>query len=183
MPVQSADAAACLELERIHSFVRCSAGCALLLAGFFVFGRPAAGSSQSPRSESGTDTAKIVLIRHVIAAAQAADQAVLAMEAGLPAQRASNPRIPAVFWDRFAERVRTRRAEFVELLVPIYDQRFSPAELRDLLAFYQSPLGRRLLEVQPDLTRDAMMAGQKWGMRLGAEIGQELAAEGLRIQP
>jgi hypothetical protein len=43
-------------------------------------------------------------------------------------------------------------------------------------------LGQRLLEVQPDLTRDAMMAGQKWGMRLGAEIGQELAAEGIQIQ-
>jgi hypothetical protein len=28
-----------------------------------------------------------------------------------------------------------------------------------------------------------MMAGQKWGMRLGAEIGQELAAEGIQIQP
>ena len=36
----------------------------------------------------------------------------------------------------------------------------------------------RRLEVQPDLTRDAMLAGQKWGMRLGAEIGQEPAAEG-----
>ena len=76
-----------------------------------------------------------------------------------------------------------RRAEFVDLLVPIYDQRFSPAEVRDLLAFYQSPLGQRLPEVQPDLTRDAMMAGQRWGMRLGAEIGQELAAEGIQIQP
>ncbi len=41
------------------------------------------------------------------------------METALPAQRASNPRIPAVFWDRFAERARSRRSEFVELLVPI----------------------------------------------------------------
>jgi uncharacterized protein len=160
-----------------------STGRALLLVGLFVLGRPAAGLSQSSRSGSGNDTAKVALIRQVIAAARAADQAVLTMEAGLPAQRASNPRIPAVFWDRFADRVRTRRAEFVELLVPIYDRRFSPAELRDLLALYQSPLGLRLLEVQPDLTRDAMMAGQTWGMRLGAEIGQELAAEGIQIQP
>jgi hypothetical protein len=159
-----------------------SAGCALLLVGL-VLGRPAPSLSQTSRSGIGTDTAKIVLIRQVIAATRAADQAVLAMETGLPAQRASNPRIPAVFWDRFAERARSRRSEFVELLVPIYDQRFSPAELRDLLAFYQSPLGQRLLEVQPDLTRDAMLAGQKWGMRLGAEIGQELAAEGIQIQP
>jgi uncharacterized protein len=163
--------------------MRSSAGCALLLVGLFVLARPASGLSQSSRAGSGTDSAKIVLIRQVIAATRAADQAVLAMETGLPAQRASNPRIPAVFWDRFAERARTRRSDFVELLVPIYDQRFSTGELRDLLAFYQSPLGLRLLDVQPDLTRDSMLAGQQWGMRLGAEIGQELAAEGIQIQP
>ena len=57
------------------------------------------------------------------------------------------------------------------------------AGLRDLLAFYQSPWGLRLLEVQPDLTRYAILAGQQWGMRLGAEIGQELAAEGIQVQP
>lgn len=162
--------------------MKSSAGCALLLVGL-VLGRPSPGLSQSSRSGAGTDTTKIVLIRQVIAATRAADQAVLAMETALPAQRASNPRIPAVFWDRFAARVRSRRSEFVELLVPIYDQRFSSTELRDLLAFYRSPLGQRLLEVQPDLTRDAMLAGQQWGMRLGAEVGQELAAEGIQIQP
>lgn len=167
----------------MHSFMRSSPGCALLLVGLFALGRPTPALSQAPRSGTGADTAKIALIRQVIAATRAADQAVLALETALPAQRASNPRIPAVFWDRFAERARTRRAEFVELLVPIYDQRFSSAELRDLLAFYRSPLGLRLLDVQPDLTRDAMLAGQKWGMRIGAEIGQELAAEGIQIQP
>jgi uncharacterized protein len=167
----------------MHTFMRSALEYALLLAGLFVISRPAPGLSQAPRLAGVADTAKIGLIRQVIAATRAADQAVLAMETGLPAQRASNPRIPAVFWDRFVARARTRRSEFVELLVPIYDQRFSPAELRDLLAFYQSPLGLRLLEVQPDLTRDAMLAGQKWGMRLGTEIGQELAAEGIQIQP
>ena len=117
---------------KAHGFMRSSIGRALLLAALIVLGHPAPGLSQSSLSGNGTDTAKIVLIRQVITATRAADQAVLAMETGLPAQRASNP---------------------------------------------------RLLEVQPDLTRDAMLAGQKWGMRLGAEIGQELAAEGIQIQP
>jgi hypothetical protein len=157
-------------------------GLALLLAGLLL-GAPVPAMSQASHSAGEADTAKIALIRQVIAATHAADQAVLAMETGLPAQRASNPRIPAVFWDRFAERARARRADFVELLVPIYSHLFSPAELRDLLKFYQSPLGQRLLEVQPDLTREAMLAGQQWGMRLGTEIGQELAAEGIQIQP
>jgi hypothetical protein len=159
-----------------------SLGPAVLLVGLLL-GGPAPVLSQASRPGGESDTAKIALIRQVIAATRAADQTVLAMETSLPAQRASNPRIPAVFWDRFAERARARRADFVELLVPIYSHLFSTAELRGLLEFYRSPLGQRLLEAQPDLTREAMLAGQQWGTRLGAEIGQELAAEGIQIQP
>ena len=144
---------------------------------------PPLGWSQSPGAARVADSTKAALIRQLIAATKATDQAVLAMETAIPAQRASNPRIPAVFWDRFAERARSRRGEFVELLVPVYDRFFSVDELRNLLGFYQSPLGRRLLEVQPDLTREAMLAGQAWGRGLGAEVGRELEAEGVRIQP
>lgn len=159
-----------------------SLGPAMLLVGLLL-GGPAQVLSQASGPGGASDTVKIALIRQVIAATHAADQTVLAIETSLPAQRASNPRIPAVFWDRFAERARARRAEFVELLVPIYSHLFTTAELRGLLEFYRSPLGKRLLEVQPDLTREAMLAGQQWGTRLGAEIGQELAAEGIQVQP
>lgn len=158
-------------------------GRAVLLIGFVMLSRPVLVLAQSSHSGGESDSAKVALIRQVIAATHAADQAVLAIETGLPAQRASNPRIPAVFWDRFAERARSQRAEFIELLVPIYSHHFSAAELRDLLAFYRTPLGQRLLEAQPDLTREAILAGQQWGMRLGAQIGQELAEEGIQIQP
>jgi hypothetical protein len=159
-----------------------SLGPGVLLVGLLL-GGPAPVLSQASLPGGESDTAKIALIRQVIAVTRAADQTVLAIETSLPAQRAGNPRIPAVFWDRFAERARARRADFVELLVPIYSHLFSTAELRGLLEFYRGPLGQRLLAAQPDLTREAMLAGQQWGTRLGTEIGQELAAEGIQIQP
>jgi hypothetical protein len=126
---------------------------------------------------------KTVLIRQILQVTHAADQVVGGMEASLPAQRASNPRIPAVFWDRFLAQARARRAEFVDSMVPLYSRTFNEADLRALLQFYQSPLGQRLLETQPGLMRESMQIGQRWGARIGAEIGQQLAAEGVAIQP
>jgi hypothetical protein len=106
-----------------------------------------------------------------------------AIEASVPAQRASNPRIPAVFWDRFLAQARARRGEFIDSVVPIYSRTFELAELKTLLQFYQSPLGHRLLEAQPGVMRESMQLGQRWGARIGADIGQQLAAEGVHVQP
>ena len=125
---------------------------------------------------------KVAIIRQILTVTRAADLAVGAIEAAVPIQRASNPRVPAVFWDRFLVQARERQGEFVDSVVPLYSRTFELTELKALLRFYQSPLGQRLLDTQPVLMRESMQIGQRWGARLGAEIGQQ-AAEGVQIQP
>lgn len=44
------------------------------------------------------------------------------------------------------------------LMAQVYADTFDEQELRDLLAFYHSPLGRKLIERQPDLSRRAAAA-------------------------
>lgn len=149
-----------------------------LAALFLCLGREARGQNTAP-----ADTEKTALIRQILDVTHAGDQVIGAIEATVPAQRASNPRIPAVFWDRFLDQARKRRGEFLDSLVPLYSRTFAVGELKALLEFYQSPLGRRLLEAQPQLMRESMQVGQRWGTRLGAEIGQQLAEEGIKIQP
>ena len=72
-----------------------------------------------------------------------------------------------------------KAAEIVdELLMPEFDARvgalsalleginarhYSVEEMRELAAFYRTPLGRRLLEVTPGLAAEAMRAGQALG--------------------
>jgi len=58
-----------------------------------------------------------------------------------------------------------------------------PAESRGLLALHQTPLGQRLLEVQPAIGRESMEAGQRWGAEIGTAAGEEPAREGAAIQP
>ena len=155
------------------------ASAALLVAVALVSHHGDAAAQAAPQA----DSAKVAVIRQILDVTHAADQMIGAIEASVPAQRASNPRVPAVFWDRFLVQARARRGEFIDSLVPLYSRTFELAELKALLQFYQGPLGRRLLEAQPILARESMQLGQRWGARIGADVGQQLAAEGVQIQP
>lgn len=145
----------------------------------FLCAAPPAAAQPSPPQ----DAEKVEIIRQLLEITRAADQMILAIETSLPAQRASNPRIPAVFWDRFLEHARARRGELLESIIPLYSRTFATNELRTMLEFYQTPVGRRLLEVQPALLRDTSQLGQAWGSRIGIEIAQQLSAEGVQLQP
>lgn len=55
---------------------------------------------------------------------------------------------------------------FMERLVPVYDRNFTHAEIRDLIAFYQTDLGKKALRVIPDLTKETMAVGLDWGQEM-----------------
>ena len=129
------------------------------------------------------DPEKRRLIQDMLARTKAVDLAMQAMESSIGAQRSANPRIPAVFWDRFLARAKAERGDFEAMIGGIWDRHFTSAELRELLAFYDTPVGRKTLEVMPALSQESMLAGQQWGQRLGMKVGAELEAEGVKLAP
>lgn len=130
-----------------------------------------------------TDSTKRVLILQLLEQMDAAGSMFAAMEAALPAQRATNPRIPPVFWDRLLVEARARRGELLESLVEPYARHLSTDDIRQLIAFYESPVGRKLVAVQPALLQESTKIGQLWGQKVGAEVGAKLADEGVSLLP
>jgi hypothetical protein len=51
-------------------------------------------------------------------------------------------------------------------MVPVYLSEFSHDEIRTLIAFCQTPAGKKYLERAPILTRKSMEAGMAWGKKL-----------------
>jgi hypothetical protein len=56
----------------------------------------------------------------------------------------------------------------------VYNKYYTHDEIKQLITFYKSPLGKRLVEVTPLLTQETMVIGQKWGEKLGQDIIGEL---------
>ena len=89
------------------------------------------------------------------------------------------PKVPAKFWADFMKEVRPD--DLIDLIVPIYDKHLNQGEVKAIIKFYESPAGKKLTSVLPQITQESMMAGQKWGMALGQKVVKRLQEQG--IQP
>lgn len=151
----------------------------LALAGMLILTSPAAAQQKAPP----VSPAKVALIRRILQLTNAGDLTLSAMEAAMPAQRAANPQIPAEFWTEFSARARRGVPQLLERLIPIYDANFSQAQLQQLVRFYESPLGRHLVSVQPVVTVQSIQAGQQWGAEIGEEVARDLQRRGIQTPP
>lgn len=144
----------------------------LIVALAAILGPPAAGAQARP---SAADSAKRVAIRRLLVI-QRTDSLMLAgIEQAFQAQRQADPNLPAGFMDEFMARVRRDIGQFVDRLVPVYDSLYSADEVTQLLAFYQTPLGQRLLATQPPLMQAVGSLGEQWGMEVAGQVLVDLA--------
>ncbi len=74
-------------------------------------------------------------------------------------------------------RFTARKSELIDQIAVIYAKSLSLEDLREITHFYQSGAGRRMVVAQPDIMRQATIAGQNWGQRIGAEIDAEMRRE------
>ena len=81
--------------------------------------------------------------------------------------------------DLFFQKFRTKFAtkQFIDLAVARYDENFSDAEIKGLIDFYQTPLGRKMTTVLPTLTAELQQDGQKYGQEIGRDSMVEVLAE------
>jgi hypothetical protein len=65
---------------------------------------------------------------------------------------------------------------FVDLLVPIYAKHYTHQDIRDLITFYQSPVGQKVISGTPQVMTESMAAGRAWGQSLQPDIQKRITA-------
>ena len=70
-----------------------------------------------------------------------------------------------------------RQAELNSEVAKVYASRFTEKEIKDLLAFYQSPLGRKLIAEEPKALDQSMTYAQDWARKLSDEVVVKMRAE------
>ena len=78
---------------------------------------------------------------------------------------------------KLAKEFEPRRAEMQQQLTQIYASHFTEQELKDALAFYKSPLGRKLIVEEPKALEEAMKAADDWSKKFAAEVDAKFRAE------
>jgi hypothetical protein len=63
-----------------------------------------------------------------------------------------------------------RVSEISDEVAKLYATAFTEQELKDILAFYKSPAGKKLLDQQPNVVDGSMKFAQTWGNALSEEV-------------
>ncbi|WP_088239981.1 DUF2059 domain-containing protein [Calothrix rhizosoleniae] len=86
------------------------------------------------------------------------------------------PQVPQQFWDGVI-------AEYdpniiMNELIPIYAKYYTNDELEQIVAFYETPLGKKITQVMPQVMQESMQVGQKYGVQIAQTVLKKLQAEG-----
>ncbi|HLL28946.1 MAG TPA: DUF2059 domain-containing protein [Xanthobacteraceae bacterium] len=70
-----------------------------------------------------------------------------------------------------------RQPEVVSLMATAYASHFTEAELNELLTFYRSPTGKKLVTELPNVLEESFAAVRQWGAKTSEEFIAALRAE------
>lgn len=68
-------------------------------------------------------------------------------------------------------------------VIPIYEKYFTHEEILQIIAYHESPIGRKSIEVMPQLMAESMQVAQRWAMtampKVMEEVLEQMREEGL----
>jgi hypothetical protein len=92
--------------------------------------------------------------------------------------QAANPDLPPRAFDIVKEEVtklmQQRVSSLLDVLVPIYQENFTHEEIKGLVQFYTTPLGKKVIQKMPAVMQQGMAAGEAWGQSMMEVLEQRL---------
>jgi uncharacterized protein len=76
-----------------------------------------------------------------------------------------------------AQKLAGRQSEIGDGMAKIYANQFTEQELKDLVTFYKTPLGQKLLSTEPKAIQMSMGYMTKWGQVFAEAVNEQFRAE------
>ena len=76
-----------------------------------------------------------------------------------------------------AQSLAGREKEIGEGMAKVYADAFSEQELKDLVVFYKSPLGQKLLTAEPEAIQASIAFMRQWGQAFSQTVTAQFRAE------
>ncbi|WKZ59439.1 MAG: DUF2059 domain-containing protein [Cyclobacteriaceae bacterium] len=90
-----------------------------------------------------------------------------------------NSQVPEEFWKEMEnEMLKTSIDDLVTVMVPVYKAHLSEADLKEIVKFYESSVGKKLAQKTPVITQESMQAGQQWGQVIAGKVMKKMQEKG-----
>ena len=63
-----------------------------------------------------------------------------------------------------------RKDEIISKVAGIYAKQFTIPEMHEIIAFYKTPIGKKMVARLPVIMRESMRFGQAWGQKMGTDV-------------
>ncbi|TDK45982.1 DUF2059 domain-containing protein [Algoriphagus formosus] len=83
--------------------------------------------------------------------------------------------VPADFWDEFKAEITSD--ELIAEVAEVYKKYYTEEEMLQLIEFYSSPIGKKTLEITPQLSGETMQIGQRYGMQVFQKLMEKSGTE------
>lgn len=71
----------------------------------------------------------------------------------------------------------------IEQTATLFEKFYTEEEIKELLLFYKSPLGKKMISNMPLIVQESQAIGQKWGFEIAKKIIDQLEKEGFTQSP
>ena len=78
------------------------------------------------------------------------------------------------FWEQFQKEISTD--DLLEMVIPVYDKHFTEDDIREMIAFTKSPIGRKMAEKTPMINVECYQIGAEWGKKIGEKVVARMQA-------
>ena len=90
------------------------------------------------------------------------------------------PKVDEGFWKKMENEINVN--SLIDISTSVYEKNFSDKEIDELLKFYKSPLGKKMVQNAPMIMQEIESLAQNWAMEAGQKINDELTKSGY-LQP
>jgi uncharacterized protein len=142
------------------------------------------GAERAARAEAAVDADRLAAAKELMEATGAAKQFDLILP--LIMQQIENafvqlkPEHSDVIKEVFklaTSKFTERKQEAFDQVAIVFAEGFTASELREIVAFYKTPIGVKLIKAQPEIAQKTLAIGQAWGRRIGQDVEQEVRKE------
>lgn len=107
-------------------------------------------------------------VKSLMVKSGAGDMGVQMLNQMLPALKQMIPDATDKFWQDFMSQV--NGDDIINMIIPIYQKYLSQEDISAINRFYDSPAGKKLIQVQPNIMQESMAVGQEWGQQIAIDV-------------
>lgn len=127
-------------------------------------------------SANAQNTSKSKKINQLLELTGSAKMGIQIMDQMINTFKSSHSTVNEQFWEDFKKEVKID--DINTIIIPIYDKYYTENDIDQLIVFYNSPIGKKMISTMPQVMQESIAAGQKIGKEIGEKVITQLKEKG-----